>query len=101
MESTIVKVIRAPFFIAMVLITLVPATVICAAVSVGAWFEDGLRLIGAPPRRDWIPLMLGIVGYLLLGVAVPAYFGSQLLDVSGVVMFPLAVLIMIALLDRW
>jgi hypothetical protein len=101
MESIIVKVIRAPFFIAMILLTLIPATFICAAVSVGAWFEDGLRLIGAPPRRDWIPLMLGIVGYLVLGVVGPAYFGSQLLGVSGAVMFPLAVLILIALLDRW
>jgi hypothetical protein len=101
MERPIFRVIRAPFFVAMFLVTLIPATFICAAVSVGAWFEDGLRLIGVPPRRDWIPLVFGIMGYLGLGIVLPAYLGSQWLGAGGAIMFPVVVLIMIAWLDRW
>jgi hypothetical protein len=101
MENSMVRLIRAPFFILMVLLSLIPGAFICASVSVGAWFEDGLRLIGLPPRRDWIPLTLGISGYLLLGIVLPAYLGGRLMGISGAILFPLAVLIVIALLDRW
>jgi hypothetical protein len=101
MGSTIVRIIRAPFFFAIILLSLIPATFVIAVVSVGAWFEDGLHLLGLPPRQDWLPLVMGVIGYLVLGILVPVYFGNQLLGVSGAVMFPLAVLIVIALLDRW
>ncbi len=95
------RIVRAPVFLVGLLISAIPAFFICAVVSVGSWCEDGLRWIGYRSRPAWLPAALGIVGYVGLGVAGPAYLGGSLIGWPGAILGPLLMLGLIAVLGRW
>ena len=95
------RIVRAPFFLLSVAMSMLPAFFIFAAVSVGAWCEDVLRWLGYRSRPAWLPGALGIVGYAGLGVAGPAYLGGALIGWPGAVLGPMLALALIAILGRW
>lgn len=100
-ESTLARVVRAPFFLVTLLLSMVPVFFIFASVSVGAWIEQGLHWFGYQQRPRWLPGVLGVLGYTGLGVAGPAMLGGRLLGWPGAVIGPLLVLGVIAVLGRW
>jgi hypothetical protein len=97
----LLRFIRAPVFFLGLLFSAIAAFVICAAVSVGSWCEDALRWLGYRSRPAWLPPVLGIIGYVGLGVAGPAYLGGSLIGWPGAVLGPLLMLGLIAVLGRW
>jgi hypothetical protein len=99
--ATMVRVIRAPFFL---LNLLVGAALVCfflAWVSVGDWCQDALRRLGYREHPDWLPGALGVAAYVSLGIAGPAYLGYTLVGWPGVIAGPLLALAIIAILGRW
>lgn len=95
------QIIRAPFFWLGVLLSFIPAFFIFSVVSVGAWCEDALHAIGYRARPRWLPGVLGVLGYVGLGIAVPAYLGSLLIGWPGILVGPVLALGCIAVLGRW
>lgn len=100
-ETMVMRVVRAPFFVVPLLLSMLPLFFIFASVSVGAWIEQLMFLAGfqAPPR--WLPGALGMLSYTGLGIAGPAVLGNTLLGWPGAVLGPLLVLGLIAKLGRW
>lgn len=92
---------RGALFFLGLLISFVPATFIFAAVTVGAWIEDGLRAANVKPERGWPFLVLGSAVYAALGIVAPAYLGGILFGILGAILTPLLVLVLIARLGRW
>jgi len=101
LDSLIVRIVRAPFFVITLLLSMVPVFFIFASVSVGAWIEQALHIFGYRQRPLWLPAVLGVLGYTGLGVAGPALLGGNLLGWPGAVLGPLIVLGLIAILGRW
>lgn len=97
----IVRIIRAPFFLISLLLSMIPVFFIFASVSVGSWCEDALHHLGfrSPPR--WLPLVLGMIGYAGLGLAGPALLGRLLIGWPGAVIGPVLALGAIAVLGHW
>jgi hypothetical protein len=100
-KESVVRLARAPFFVAGLLFSLVPVFFFFAWVSVASWCEDGLRRVGYRGRPAWLPAVLGIVGYAGLGIAGPAYLGHALIGWPGAILGPLLVLCSVAILGRW
>ena len=100
-KQTISRIVRAPFFVGSLAISMIMAFFIFATVSVGSWCEDALHLLGYKSRPRWLPAVLGVVGYTGLGIAGPAYLGDLLIGWPGAILGPLLVLGAIALLGRW
>ncbi len=97
----LLRLLRAPIFWAGLLISAIPAFAIFASVSVGGWCEAALVRIGYRAWPRWLPLLLGVALYAGAGVALPAYVGAMLAGWVGGVAGPLAILAVIAWLDRW
>lgn len=72
-----------------------------AWVSVGSWCEDALRWLGYRARPRWLPAALGLMAYVGLGIAGPAYLGTVVLGWPGAVLGPAVALGAIAILGRW
>lgn len=100
-ESFLTRVLRAPFFLTTLLLSMLPVFFIFASVSMGAWFERALLLLGYQSRPRWLPAVLGVLGYTGLGVWGPAALGNQLLGWPGAILGPLLALGVIAVLGRW
>lgn len=100
-ENWLLRIVRAPFFLLMLVISLIPVLFIFASVSVGSWAEELLHGIGYRARPRWLPAFLGVVGYSSLGVAAPAWLGSSLLGWPGAVLGPILTLGAIAILGHW
>ncbi len=99
--KSVVRILRAPFFLISLGLSLLPVFFVFASVSVGAWCEDALRLLGYRSKYGWLPALLGFVGYTGLGVAGPAYLGNVLIGWPGAILGPLIALGVIAVLGRW
>ena len=99
--QTLVRVIRAPFLILGILIALLITVFVLATVSVGDWSEKLLRLVGYRARPYWLPGALGLLGYVGLGIAAPAYLGALLIGWPGGVAAPVIILACIAVVGRW
>ena len=97
----IYRIIRAPLFLGSLLLTSLVALFILAVVSIGSWFEKVLRWLGYRSRPGWLPPFLGVLGYMGLGLAGPAYLAGRLIGWPGFVIGPLVALGAIALLGRW
>ena len=95
------RIIRAPFFMVSLLISLIMAFWFFATVSVGAWCEDALRWLGYKSRPLWLPGVLGVIGYTGLGIVGPAYLGGLLIGWPGAILSPLLVLAAIAWFGHW
>ncbi len=95
------RVVRAPFLALGIILALIPAIFIFAVVSVGDWSERLLCIVGYRARPQWLPFALGILGYVGLGVAAPAYLGGLLLGWPGSLIAPIIALGCIAVLGRW
>jgi hypothetical protein len=94
------RLLRAPVVWVGFVISLYVSGVFFAVVSVGAWAEDALRWLGVK-RLDGLSAAAGVGGFLLLGVAGPAWLGNRLLGWPGLIVGPLLVMGLVALLDRW
>lgn len=99
--KVIARLIKAPFFLAALLASMIPVFFFFAWVSVGAWAEAALRAIGYRERPWWLPAILGFVGYGGFGVALPAYLGARLAGWPGGILLPLMTLGIVAILGRW
>ncbi|GAB4470219.1 MAG: hypothetical protein Kow00124_06200 [Anaerolineae bacterium] len=99
--AALLKVMRAPFFALNLLVGSILTVIVLASVTVGAWADGLLRLIGIRMRPHWLPAALGVVGYLGLGIALPAYLGSLLIGWPGAMLAPLLVLAGVVILGRW
>lgn len=95
------RIIRAPFLALGILFALIPTFFMFAVVSVGDWSERLLRIMGYRARPHWLPGVLGILGYVGLGIAIPAYLGDLLLGWPGSIVAPIVALACIAVLARW
>jgi hypothetical protein len=95
------RVIRAPFLVLGIVFAFIPALFMFAVVSVGDWSERILRIVGYRARPHWLPGVMGILGYVGLGIAAPAYLGNLLLGWPGSVAAPVIALACIAVLGRW
>jgi hypothetical protein len=93
--------VRAIVFLVVLSVSFIPTLFIMASVSIGACIEEALRLVGLPPRRDWVMLAAGIFGYAGLGVAIPVYLGNLLAGWPGAILAPIMVLVGIAILGKW
>ncbi|NDJ52083.1 MAG: hypothetical protein GYB68_03240 [Chloroflexi bacterium] len=99
--SGVLRVLRAPFFLASMVFSMAGAFGFFAVVQVGAWAEDGLRLLGLRQMPEWLPAGLGILGYLGLGVIIPALAAYRWIGWPGAILLPLLVLGIIAKLGNW
>jgi hypothetical protein len=97
----IYRILRAPFFLGSLLVSSFFALFILAVVSIGSWFEKVLHWLGYRSRPAWLPPFLGVLGYMGLGLAGPAYLAGRLIGWPGFVIGPLLALGAIALLGRW
>jgi len=97
----IAKIIRAPFFAASILFSIIIVIVIVSVVSIGDWAERLLLRAGYQNMPRWLPPVCGAVGYLVLGVGVPAWAGWWLLGWPGAIGGPVLSVAIISLLARW
>ena len=100
-DTSLLKVLRAPFFLIGLAASMIPVFFIFAWVSVGSWCEDLLRLIGYQNRPRWLPPVLGVLVYAGLGIVGPALLGHWLIGWPGSILGPLIILGAIAKLGRW
>jgi len=100
-ESTALRIVRAPFFLLSVALSLLPLLALFASVSIGAWFDDVLTWLGYEQRPRWLPAVLGVLSYAGLGIAAPAFLGNLLIGWPGAVAGPVLALALIAVLGRW
>ncbi len=96
-----VRILRAPFFLLSIALSMLVAFFFFAWVSVGSWCEDALRWLGYRARPRWLPAALGLMAYVGLGIAGPAYLGTLMLGWPGAVLGPVVALGAIAILGRW
>lgn len=95
------RIIRAPFFLAALIVSFIPATFIFATVTVGTWIEKGIAQAGIRMPSDNALMMIGMAAYLGLGIVLPAYVGSLIAGWVGGIGMVLGVLAVIAMVDRW
>jgi hypothetical protein len=100
-QKWIARIIRAPFFLGSLLVSSFFAVFILAVVSLGSWFENLLHRLGYRSRPAWLPPALGVLGYMGLGLAGPAYLAGRLIGWPGFVIGPLVALGAIAVLGKW
>jgi hypothetical protein len=100
-KKWIARIIRAPFFLGSLLVSSFFAAFILAVVSIGSWFEKILHRLGYRSRPAWLPPALGVLGYMGLGLAGPAYLAGRLIGWPGFVIGPLLALGAIAVLGKW
>lgn len=95
------KYLRAPFMVFGVVFGGLGVAFAVASVTVGDWAERALRLLGYKGRPTWLPALIGVGGYLSLGVAAPAWGGFRLIGWPGALIAPMLVLLLMALVDQW
>jgi hypothetical protein len=101
MLTSLLRLVHAAAFLLGLFFSFIPVTFLFASVSVGAWCEEFLQRIGYTSRPDWLPPLVGVLGYTGFGVVGPAYLGGLLLGWPGVVLGPLIMLIVVAVLGKW
>lgn len=99
--ETLVRILRAPFFLISIAFSTMLVFFFFAWVSVGSWCEDALRWLGYRARPRWLPAALGLMTYVGLGIAGPAYLGAVILGWPGAVLGPVVALGAITILGRW
>ena len=74
-------VMRAPFVIGGFIFSIYLTGVFMATVTVGGWVEAELRRLGmrSMKRVGFISALSGVVGYILLGIIVPAWLVFMLI----------------------
>ena len=98
---TLRRIVRAPFFITVLFLSMLPVVFLFAWVTVGAWFESLFRTLGLRSQPPWLPTVVGFAGYVGLGIVLPAHLGSTLVGWPGAILLPLLVLGSIAWFGRW
>lgn len=95
------KLILAPLFLISVVIGTALTFIVIAIVSVGSWFEVLLRRLGYRVAEGWLPGILGVAAYLLLGIIGLGLLGKSAIGWPGLLIGPIGGLILVALIDRW
>jgi hypothetical protein len=99
--EVLARIVRAPFFVISLVISIPLALFFLAWVSVGAWCEDGMRWLGYRARPRGLPAVVGFVMYVGLGIAAPTILGWALLGWPGAVLGPVLALGAIVILGHW
>ena len=74
---------------------------IVAATTIGGWYDDAMNTAGLKNPPGWIPSLLGVGSYVLLGILLPAVLFYQLVGIAGVALGPFLSFGVIALLGNW
>ncbi|NDJ36777.1 MAG: hypothetical protein GYB64_19155 [Chloroflexi bacterium] len=100
-ENRLLKAVRTPFYLVVVAFSVLMTMPFFGSVTVGAWIEDGLRTVGWQDPPGILLALLGVLAYLVVGLALPILAGARLLGPLGAVAALLLVLALIAYLGRW
>nr|MBN1229731.1 hypothetical protein [Anaerolineae bacterium] len=100
MGTTLIRILRAPFFLILLLASMPLVFFFFAWVTIGAWFQDLSGKAGIT-ARGWVFAAFGFFVYTSLGLVLPAIIGSYLLGWVGAVITPIVLLAGIAYLGKW
>jgi hypothetical protein len=71
-----------------------------AAISMGGWYERLLQTLRVT-FPIWLPAVLGIFSFLIIGLIVPAIGLYELIGWPGLILGPTAAVLLISRLDHW
>lgn len=95
------KLIRAFFFLPVLIISWWLAGGFFATVTIGAWVEDAAKALGFTTVPGWLLGSSGVLLYIVFGICIPAYLSSLYIGWVGIFGGPLLALGAIALAGRW
>ncbi len=94
------KILRAPITLASLVIGGVLMFLYLAAISVGGWYERLLQTLQLT-FPVWLPALLGIVTFTIIGLIIPAIGLFQLVGWPGVILGPAVSVLLVSRLDHW
>lgn len=100
MLRKVFQIVTAPIFMIGVVLGGLLTVFALASISVGGWSEQVLSHVGYKETR-LLPMILGLAGYIGIGLVGLAILGGYLLGWPGAVLGPLLGLVLIGVLDRW
>ncbi len=101
MLRKVFQIVTAPIFMIGVILGGLLTVFALASISVGGWSEQALSHVGYKEKPRLLPMILGLAGYIGIGLVGLALLGAYLVGWPGAVLGPILGIVLIAVLDRW